>query len=296
LNSLIVKRSFQDTYIEWDHWGVPHLCAPSAEGLFYAFGWAQMQNHRSVLLRLYGKARGRAAEYWGEEYLDSDIWTHLMDIPHRAEVWRQQQTGSFGKLLDAFAAGINDYAAKTWKAINPELLQVLPVTSTDVLSHVQAVIHYSFIVNPAMIGGNYRPFETAVASNAWAIAPSFGNGKTMLLGNPHLPWEECNTFFEAQFESENLTFYGASLIGFPVPMIGFNPFIAWTHTANRPQAFTTYELSLSGGAYFYDDGTRNFRTERRRLHVRGNDGSLRVKTLEICPLCRRMVPKPLPFV
>lgn len=260
---------------------MPHLYARSAEALFYAFGWAQMQNHRSTLLRLYGKARGRAAEYWGEQYLDSDIWIHLMSVPQRARVWRKQQTPSFGRFLDAFAAGINDYAAKKRKTIPPELLRVLPVTSADVLAHVQAVVHYYFIVNPAMIGGNYQPSETAVASNAWAIAPSFGRGRTMLLGNPHLPWEECNTFFEAQFRSDDVNFYGACLVGFPVPMMGFSPFITWTHTANRAQAFTTYELSVRGGAYRYDRRARHFRTHRRQLRIRLNDGRVRVKTLEI---------------
>ncbi|MBL8120800.1 MAG: penicillin acylase family protein, partial [Anaerolineae bacterium] len=52
--------------ILWDTWGVPHIFSPTNEGLFYAFGWAQAQNHADLILRLYGEARGRAAEYWGE--------------------------------------------------------------------------------------------------------------------------------------------------------------------------------------------------------------------------------------
>jgi acyl-homoserine-lactone acylase len=49
----------------WDTWGVPHIVATDEPGLFRAFGWAQMENHADLLLRLYGQARGRAVEYTG---------------------------------------------------------------------------------------------------------------------------------------------------------------------------------------------------------------------------------------
>src|SRR5215216_6374803 len=58
----------------WDTWGVPHIFADDTVNLFYGFGWAQMHAHGDLLLRLYGQARGRPAEYWGERYLESDRW------------------------------------------------------------------------------------------------------------------------------------------------------------------------------------------------------------------------------
>lgn len=50
------------TEILWDTWGVPHIYAPSDAQAFKAFGYAQMQAHGDLLLKLYGEARGRAAE------------------------------------------------------------------------------------------------------------------------------------------------------------------------------------------------------------------------------------------
>ncbi|MEN6311668.1 MAG: penicillin acylase family protein, partial [Acidobacteriota bacterium] len=44
--------------ILWDTWGVPHIFSKDVRGLFYGFGWAQMQAHGDVILRLYGQARG----------------------------------------------------------------------------------------------------------------------------------------------------------------------------------------------------------------------------------------------
>jgi len=50
----------------------------------------QMQSHGDLLLRLYGQARGRAAEYW-QKYLESDQWVQTMGIPERAQEWRAQR-------------------------------------------------------------------------------------------------------------------------------------------------------------------------------------------------------------
>ena len=60
------------TEILWDTWGVPHIYAKNERELFQSFGWAQMQSHGNLILRLYGQARGQAAEFWGEDYLESD--------------------------------------------------------------------------------------------------------------------------------------------------------------------------------------------------------------------------------
>ncbi|HLE84766.1 MAG TPA: penicillin acylase family protein, partial [Thermoanaerobaculia bacterium] len=75
----------------WDVWGVPHVFAASDEDLFFAHGWAQAAAHGDLLLRLYGQARGRAAEYWGESWLDDDRWVWTNGIPARAEEWLQHQ-------------------------------------------------------------------------------------------------------------------------------------------------------------------------------------------------------------
>lgn len=77
----------EGTEILWDEYGVPHVFSEDGEGLFRAFGWAQMRSHGSLVLRLYGHARGRAAEYWSDEHLASDRWVHTVRIPERAEEW-----------------------------------------------------------------------------------------------------------------------------------------------------------------------------------------------------------------
>ena len=121
------KATTRNTEILWDTFGVPHIFAHDPRGLFYASGWAQMHNHGDLLLRLYGQARGRAAEYWGPSYADSDRWVRTMGIPARADEWEQLQGPVFHSYLEAFTEGINDYARQHPDQIDDGVEVVLPV-------------------------------------------------------------------------------------------------------------------------------------------------------------------------
>ena len=48
--------------ILWDKYGVAHVYARDKEGMFYGYGYAQMQSHANLILKLYGESRGRGAE------------------------------------------------------------------------------------------------------------------------------------------------------------------------------------------------------------------------------------------
>src|SRR5688572_5977248 len=98
------------TDILWDTYGVPHIFSPDLTNALYAFGWAQMQSHGDLILRLYGQARGRGAEYWGAEYADSDRWVRKMGVPARAARWVKEQDAAMRDPLDSFVAGINAFA------------------------------------------------------------------------------------------------------------------------------------------------------------------------------------------
>jgi acyl-homoserine-lactone acylase len=51
----------KDTEILWDNYGVPHIYAPDASEMYYAFGRAQMHSHTNLILKLYAQARGKSA-------------------------------------------------------------------------------------------------------------------------------------------------------------------------------------------------------------------------------------------
>src|SRR6185312_15569915 len=73
--------------ILWDTFGVPHVFGKDEAGVFYGFGYAQVKSHANLVLRLYGQAQGRAAEYWGEPYAESDRWVVTNGVHERAQKW-----------------------------------------------------------------------------------------------------------------------------------------------------------------------------------------------------------------
>ena len=186
--------------ILWDEWGIPHIFAGSDEAMFYASGWAQARAHGDLLLRLYGTSRGRAAEYWGAEQVDSDRWVHTVGIPGRAEAWLEAQSDEARGMLEAFVAGINAYAAAHPDALDDSVEVVLPVTPVDVLAQVQRSIHFTFMAHPLRtryIGERWKaeradrqadlpsaaPPELMAGSNAWALSPSrSASGNALLAG------------------------------------------------------------------------------------------------------------------
>jgi len=266
--------------ILWDKWGVPHIFAKDEPALFRAFGWAQAQSHGDLILKLYGQARGRAAEYWGKQYLEQDklVWT--MGFPERAREWYAAQSPALRASLDAFAAGINNYAQQHPDKLDAKLKVVLPVDGVDVLAHTERVL-FTFIATNRGQCGSAASVNT-IGSNGWAIGPSdSASGKAMLLANPHLLWSDLYTWYEAQLSGPGIEAYGAALVGMPVLGIAFNNYLGWTFTVNTHDGCDLYDLTLTEGGYRFDGQVKQFETHNQTLKVRQDDGSLREENLTI---------------
>jgi len=275
--------------ILWDRWGVPHIFAADIEGLLAAFGYAQAESHADLILRLYGQARGRAAEYWGERYLESDEWVRTMGVPGLAAEWWKVQSGDMRAGLAAFAAGINQYACERPDAVSEQAHRVLPVEPTDILAHLVRVVHFNFVTRPHLIGAERSRWE-AGGSNAWAVAPArAAGGHAMLVANPHLPWSDLYTWYEAQLTGAGIDAYGATLVGFPILAIAFNDYLGWSHTVNTYDGADLYELELEGEAYRWGGGRKALEREEHVLKVRRPDGSFEERKLVV----RRSVHGPI---
>jgi acyl-homoserine-lactone acylase len=326
--------------ILWDTWGIPHIYGQDETALFWAFGWAQAASHGNLLLRLYGQARGRAAEYWGEDWRDSDVWVHTTGIPGRAREWLERQDPYSRAYLSAFAEGINAYARTNPDSIEATVAVVLPVSAEDVLAHSQRVTHFTFVTSAAGVDGALRAWQRAgsgdgqgdtvpgfvrsasagldrggpasggaalrvavarpslgpvgdaliartgsepiAGSNGWAIGPArSSSGNAMLLANPHLPWGDLFTFYEAHLVLPGMDAYGAALIGAPLLGIAFNRDLGWTHTVNTIDAADLYELRLSGRGYLWEGRERPLEMEELRLSVRQPDGTQRSESITV---------------
>lgn len=271
------------TEILWDQWGIPHISAADHPSLFYAYGYAQMEAHSELLLRLYTQARGRGAEIYGEQYLTADRWVRTNGIPARAKEWAKGQSPEFGPLIASFVDGLNGWAAEHAADLSPEAKLVLPVTVEDVYAHCLRVIHYDWIINPQKLDARLRRADQDVhGSNEWAIAPSYSaSGKAMLLSNSHLQWGDIHTYFEVQLTAPGVTSYGAVWVGFPVLRQCFNDFLGWTQTTNNPSESDLYSLVLKDGGYVLDGAVKPFETTTEAIKVKGANGVMREESLSI---------------
>jgi acyl-homoserine-lactone acylase len=274
--TVVFQSHSQDkqTEIIWDNYGVPHIVARSVEEMYYSFGWAQMHNHANLVIKLYGQARGRAAEYWGEEYLASDKQVHLFNLPETARRNYTKQDNENKKYLDAFVNGINAFASAHPGDIDPSMKRVLPIAPSDVLAHSSRVICLEFLARDDI--RNVKKTVTP-GSNAYAVAPSRSATKNaMLVSNPHLPWSDFFLFFEAHLTAPGFQAYGASLVGQPVLNIAFNNYLGWTHTVNTIDGSDTYELTLRNGGYLLDDVVQSFVKRVVPIKIRLTDGGFKL--------------------
>ncbi|MFT5139116.1 MAG: acyl-homoserine-lactone acylase [Lysobacterales bacterium] len=260
----------QTTTVHWDSWGVPHIYATNDEDFFYADGWSQMQAHANTILRLYGKSRGRAAEYWGKAHLPNDVMIHTLGHPDQAQLMGEGQNAETKSLLSAFVAGLNAYAKQHPEAIEEDNRLVLPLTVVDVN------LHSLFVVNTRFVAGrelqmSQRWEETG--SNALAVGPSRSeSGNAMLVQNPHLPWGNEFLWFEKHVIKPGKNIYGASLVGLPGFAIAFNNHLGWTHTNNTIDNSDLYELKLEGDGYRFDGEKRPFEVRSLNLKIKHDDG------------------------
>lgn len=267
-----------DAEITWDSWGVPHIYAPDEEKLFYAQGWAQMHLHGNLLLTLYGRSRGRAAEYWGEEFETEARLIHTLGFPALAKTWSEKQDPNLKKLISAFAKGMNDYATQHPASFDEDKRVVLPIVYDDINLHYLHIIYATF-----MAGGDIGGLgDIRVGSNAWAIAPSRSASKNaMLVQNPHLPWWGEFTWAEMHLMTDSINSYGATLVGFPALPIAFNENLGWSHTVNTVDVVDTYELDLAEDGYLLDGKKTEFQKTFTQVRVKDSTGMIQEQKLEV---------------
>ena len=271
--------------ILWDTFGVPHVYGKDEAGVFYGFGWAQVKSHANLVLRLYGQAQGRAAEYWGAEYAESDRWVIGNGVYARARTWYGQQTPQFKKDLDAFAAGMTASARANAATIDPEVLKVLPLTGVDVIAHSHRLMNYIYVTSLEKMK-TARDSDVG-GSNAWAVAPAKSqSGNTMLLANPHLPWlPSYFTYYEASLDGPGIHLYGATQIGLPILRFAFDDRHGFTNTVNTILGASIYKLTPAPGGfkdgYMFDGKQMPFTLSQASYKIRQPDGNLKTEPLTL---------------
>ncbi|MFD5074792.1 penicillin acylase family protein [Streptomyces sp. NPDC058371] len=120
-------------------------------------------------------------------------------------------------------------------------------------------------------------FDSAdMGSNAVAFSgATTADGRGLLLGNPHYPWQGGRRFWQSQQTIPGeLNVAGGSLLGSATISIGHNDRVAWSHTVATGVTLNLHQLTLDPGdpTTYLVDG-RPERMTKRSVTVEVKDGT-----------------------
>jgi acyl-homoserine-lactone acylase len=204
-------------------------------------------------------------------------------------------------IVRGYAAGYDRYL-RDGKITDPACrgaAWVRPITEKDVYRHFYAVFTYAGAAQfMALITGATPPTGTRpqakaagdpvaiirdrlagrdMGSNAIAVgSDGTANGRGLLLGNPHFPWQNARRFWQSQLTVPGrMDVSGGSLLGLPMVQIGFNRDVAWSHTVSTASTFGFFQLNLVPGdptSYLVDG--KPARMSKRTVRVDTGHGTV----------------------
>ncbi|GHB39887.1 penicillin amidase [Streptomyces viridiviolaceus] len=108
--------------------------------------------------------------------------------------------------------------------------------------------------------------DADMGSNAVAFSgATTANGRGLLLGNPHYPWQGGRRFWQSQQTIPGrLNVAGGSLLGSATVSIGHNAHVAWSHTVATGVTLNLHQLTLDPAdpTVYLVDGRRERMTKR----------------------------------
>jgi acyl-homoserine-lactone acylase len=120
--------------------------------------------------------------------------------------------------------------------------------------------------------------QAGLGSNMFALGreATGGGNEAVLFGNPHWFWGGPDRFYQMHLTLPGrLDVAGATFLGVPIVMLGFNDHVAWSHTVSAARRFGLFDVALDPAdptRYQIDDGTEAMTTREISVDVRGDDG------------------------
>ncbi|MFT5430056.1 MAG: acyl-homoserine-lactone acylase [Myxococcota bacterium] len=288
--------------IKWTSYGIPHISGSDIGNAAYGMGYAMARDHICIIADQAVAVRSERAMYFGPGDEDANIQTDLgykaLRIYEDAQCTFDELTPAIKERLAGFAAGVNKYVDETGLAnLPPECKDadwVKPLTQIDVHAASMrlalrgsglALLSGIVTVTPP---GASKPAPTTpwpkldnggLGSNGWAIGKDRSdNARGKVVANPHFPWEGELRLWEHHMTVPGvLDVYGATLVGAPITLIGFNKDVAWTHTVANSDHFTGYRLTVNPNnheSYLYDGEVRRMTKRTHTIKVKQADGTL----------------------
>lgn len=235
-----------------DEFGVPHIFGKTDADVAYGLAWAHAEDDFETIQKTVLAGKALAGRVFGEQGAGVDFFVYLLETKKIArEKYEESLSPEFKKVLEGYAAGINDYAYA-----HPEevLYQpAFPITPKEILSaYILSLAQMSGADRAvqAIVGGNVEliPEDTLPkGSNAIAIHSSrTDSGEAFLAINSHQPLEGPVAWYEAHLHSEEgWNALGGLFPGGSMIFHGVNEHLGWAHTVNNPDFLDLYQLEIN---------------------------------------------------
>ena len=249
--------------------------------------------------------------------VDSDFFYKLLMTKAQADRIKAESSQAARDIVVGFAAGYNRYLSDTGVANLPAECKgaewVKPMSEDEAyLRLTQAAIAgsslnfinsigaaqppkatvASFKARPAKVPSTKQLAESTmvaalknlqehtIGSNGYGLGREVTqSGKGIVLGNPHFPWWGALRLHQIHLTvpGEKYDVMGATLLGVPLPLIGFNSTLGWTHTFSTDNRFTLRYLALDPSnptRYLKDGVSKPMTAVPLSIQAKGADGKL----------------------
>ncbi len=296
--------------------GIAHVKAADYGSIGYGVGYAFAQDNFCMMADEFVTVRGERSRYFGtsgssvygvNNLLSDVFYTYFNGDGAALMAGFNTMKPEVQAAFRGWAAGYNRYLRDTGAANVPGGCANAPfLRAIDEVDMARLVRRYALQAS----SGNFiaalastTPPPKAFAPKAWdgtfdrefwrdwksrmeqlgsnAVALGAGatdNGRGLLLGNPHFPWVGTLRFFQFHVTiPDQIDVMGGALSGFPLINIGFNKDVAWSHTVDKVNHFTLFQLKLDPAnplRYVVDGQTKDMVAKTVTVQALQSNGTL----------------------
>jgi acyl-homoserine-lactone acylase len=166
------------------------------------------------------------------------------------DIWRRMYTANL-------AGGYSNFVAQIANAVPPAsaaatMASAKPARPRAAATQLAALKPGQVVAPSFQVGGT-----TGIGSNMYGFGQQATGGSSVLFGNPHWYWKGPDRFYQSQLTIPGeIDVSGASFLGIPMVLIGFNNDVAWSHTVSTARRFGLfmYQLAPNDPTRYVRDG------------------------------------------
>ena len=263
-------------------YGTPHIFAKTDKEAAYGLAWAHAEDDFKTIQQTFLPVKGFLGKYLGKDGAMLDYVIQLLRCEQTVEAHYKDLSPEVIKVIQGYVEGLNAYALKY-----PEEVLVkntFPISVKNYLVGFNLVIHFFSDAGNVVKDLFKNKISTIndstlrnIGSNGFAFRSSKTNdGKTYLNVNTHQPLEGSFAWYEAHMVSEEgWNMLGGLFPGSPMPFIGTNENLGWTHTYNYPDLIDVFQLQMNPknkNQYLLDNRWVDLERSKAKLKVKLKSG------------------------